>query len=131
VARADAFFGTRSVAGIAHGPLPQADSTRREDSTKFLAMNESAGHASKSSMRTLGAALPIVGVLLALCGLGYTVVYYNTGQFFDLGESFAWLADLSYGNLVAGSGSLCCGGVLAVIGLVLFLVGRRRAPGPS
>jgi hypothetical protein len=79
-----------------------------------------------SSVRTVGKVLLALGVVLLLCGAGYAVAYYATNQFFNLGTGFATLADLSYWNFaVAGSG-LCLGLVVALIGMILVLVGRRK-----
>jgi hypothetical protein len=36
----------------------------------------------------------------------WLVTYYLTGQFWDLGESFFFLAELQYWNLVIGFGAM-------------------------
>jgi Cell division protein CrgA len=46
--------------------------------------------------------LPVTAVCLIVFGILWLVVYYLTGQFFDLGESFLFLARLQYWNLAIG-----------------------------
>jgi hypothetical protein len=77
-----------------------------------------------SGLRTAARVLLGAGLLLLACGGGYTVAYYLTSGFNDPGP--AVLADLQYGNLAAGAGGLCCGGVLAVVGTILLIVAGRR-----
>ena len=46
--------------------------------------------------------VPATGVGLVVFAIVYLVTYYLTGQFYDLGDSFAFLANLTYWNLVIG-----------------------------
>jgi hypothetical protein len=50
---------------------------------------------------------------LVLFAIIYLVVYYLTGQFFDLGDSFLFLAKLTYWNLAIGFGAM-------IAALILF-----------
>ena len=50
--------------------------------------------------------LPATAVSLIVFAIAYLTVYYLTGQWFDLGTSFAFLADLSYWNLAIGFGAM-------------------------
>jgi hypothetical protein len=57
--------------------------------------------------------IPATGVGLVVFAIVYLVIYYLTGQFFDLGESFQFLANLSYWNLAIGFGAM-------IAALILF-----------
>jgi hypothetical protein len=46
--------------------------------------------------------IPATAVGLIIFAILYLVTYYLTGQWFDLGDSFAFLAELTYWNLVIG-----------------------------
>lgn len=46
--------------------------------------------------------IPATAVGLIIFAIGWLVTYYLTEQWFALGESFAFLADLTYWNLVIG-----------------------------
>jgi Cell division protein CrgA len=50
--------------------------------------------------------VPVTAVALIVFAIVWLVVYYLTGQFWDLGESFYFLADLSYWNLAIGFGAM-------------------------
>src|SRR3981189_174485 len=50
--------------------------------------------------------LPATAVSLIVFAIAYLTVYYLTGQWFDLGTSFSFLADLSYWNLAIGFGAM-------------------------
>lgn len=57
--------------------------------------------------------VPATAVGLVLFAVLWLVVYYLTGQFWDLGESFVFLAKLQYWNLAIGFGAM-------IAALVLF-----------
>ena len=84
----------------------------------------------KSGLRTAGIVLSIVGVLLAVCGVGYAVAYYVTQGFLDV-EGASALADLKYGNLAIAGGGLCCGVPLLIAGVVMVIVAGRRGSAPG
>jgi hypothetical protein len=46
--------------------------------------------------------IPATAVGLIIFAIVYLVTYYLTGQFFDLGDSFLFLANLMYWNLIIG-----------------------------
>ena len=46
--------------------------------------------------------VPATAVGLIVFAIVYLVAYYLTNQWFDLGEKFQFLADLTYWNLVIG-----------------------------
>lgn len=50
--------------------------------------------------------IPVTAVSLIVFAIAYLVVYYLTGQWFDLGTSFSFLAELSYWNLAIGFGAM-------------------------
>jgi hypothetical protein len=50
--------------------------------------------------------IPATAVGLVVFAIAYLVVYYLTSQFFDLGSSFSFLANLSYWNLGIGFGAM-------------------------
>ena len=50
--------------------------------------------------------LPVTAVGLIVFAIAYLVVYYLTGQWLDLGDSFSFLANLSYWNLAIGFGAM-------------------------
>lgn len=50
--------------------------------------------------------IPATAVGLVVFAIIYLVVYYLTSQFFDLGASFSFLANLSYWNLGIGFGAM-------------------------
>ncbi|MDT5028530.1 MAG: hypothetical protein QOE61_4956 [Micromonosporaceae bacterium] len=50
--------------------------------------------------------VPATAVSLIVFAIAYLTVYYLTGQWFDLGTSFSFLADLSYWNLAVGFGAM-------------------------
>ena len=50
--------------------------------------------------------VPATAVGLIIFAIVWLVVYYLTGQWFDLGESFTFLAELSYWNLAIGFGAM-------------------------
>src|SRR6185369_12592099 len=50
--------------------------------------------------------IPATAVGLVAFAIIYLVVYYLTSQFFDLGSSFSFLANLSYWNLAIGFGAM-------------------------
>jgi hypothetical protein len=56
--------------------------------------------------------VPATAVSLIVFAIGWLVLYYLTGQFFDLGTSFAFLAHLSYWNLAIGFGAMVASLVL-------------------
>lgn len=86
-------------------------------------MTEPALKPQSNGLRIAGIILTVVGGLILLSGVAYAVAYYATTGFFD---GPTQLADLGPGNLgVAGSG-LCCGGIVAVVGVVMLLRARRR-----
>lgn len=77
-----------------------------------------------NGLRAGAIVLIVLGGLILLCGVAYMAAYYVTSGFFDAGP--AQLADLGPGNLgIAGSG-LCCGAVLAVVGVIMLARARRR-----
>jgi len=57
--------------------------------------------------------IPATAVGLVAFAIVYLVVYYLTGQFFDLGDSFLFLAKLTYWNLAIGFGAM-------IAALILF-----------
>jgi hypothetical protein len=50
--------------------------------------------------------IPATAVGLIVFAIGWLVVYYLTTQFYDLPDSFAFLADLQYWNLAIGFGAM-------------------------
>jgi hypothetical protein len=50
--------------------------------------------------------VPATAVGLIVFAIAWLTTYYLTGQWFDLGESFAFLAELSYWNLAIGFGAM-------------------------
>lgn len=50
--------------------------------------------------------VPATAVGLIVFAIAYLVVYYLSGQWFDLGTSFSFLADLEYWNLAIGFGAM-------------------------
>jgi Cell division protein CrgA len=50
--------------------------------------------------------IPATAVGLVVFAIAYLVIYYLTGQFFDLGDKFTFLANLSYWNLAIGFGAM-------------------------
>ena len=50
--------------------------------------------------------VPATAVGLIVFAIAYLVVYYLSGQWFDLGASFSFLADLEYWNLAIGFGAM-------------------------
>jgi hypothetical protein len=50
--------------------------------------------------------IPATAVGLVAFAIIYLVIYYLTSQFFDLGSSFSFLANLSYWNLAIGFGAM-------------------------
>jgi hypothetical protein len=50
--------------------------------------------------------VPATAVGLIIFAIAWLVTYYLTGQWFDLGESFRFLYDLTYWNLVIGFGAM-------------------------
>jgi Cell division protein CrgA len=56
--------------------------------------------------------VPATAVSLIVFAIAYLVVYYLTGQWFDLGDSFLFLANLSYWNLAIGFGAMIASLVL-------------------
>lgn len=56
--------------------------------------------------------LPVTAVALIVFAIAWLVTYYLTGAFFDLGQSFAFLANLHYWNLAIGFGAMVASLVL-------------------
>ena len=56
--------------------------------------------------------VPVTAVSLIVFAIVWLVVYYLTGQFWDLGESFTFLAELRYWNLGIGFGAMIAALVL-------------------
>ena len=54
----------------------------------------------------LGFLVAATAVGLIIFAIVWLVTYYLTGQWFDLGESFRFLYDLTYWNLVIGFGAM-------------------------
>jgi hypothetical protein len=50
--------------------------------------------------------VPATAVGLIIFAIAWLTVYYLTGQWFDLGDSFLFLAKLSYWNLAIGFGAM-------------------------
>lgn len=50
--------------------------------------------------------VPATAVGLVVFAILWLVVYYLTGQFWDLGDSFLFLAELQYWNLAIGFGAM-------------------------
>ena len=50
--------------------------------------------------------VPATAVGLIVFAIVWLVTYYLTGQWFDLGEPFRFLYELSYWNLVIGFGAM-------------------------
>ncbi len=50
--------------------------------------------------------VPATAVSLIIFAIAWLVTYYLTGQWFDLGDSFLFLAELTYWNLVIGFGAM-------------------------
>ncbi len=50
--------------------------------------------------------VPATAVGLIIFAIAWLVVYYLTGQWFELGDSFTFLANLSYWNLAIGFGAM-------------------------
>lgn len=50
--------------------------------------------------------LPVTAVSLIVFAIAWLVVYYLTQQFYDLPDSFAFLAALNYWNLAIGFGAM-------------------------
>jgi cell division protein CrgA len=56
--------------------------------------------------------IPATAVGLIVFAIVWLVVYYLTGQWFDLGENFMFLYNLSYWNLAIGFGAMVAALVL-------------------
>ncbi len=56
--------------------------------------------------------VPATAVALIVFSILWLVLYYLTGQFFELGDSFAFLAELGYWNLAIGFGAMVASLVL-------------------
>ena len=78
-----------------------------------------------SRVGTVGKIVLASGVVVLLCGGGYAVAYYVTNGFFDV-EALGSLNRLGYGNLALAGSVVCLGVVLAIIGVTMIVVGRRR-----
>jgi hypothetical protein len=50
--------------------------------------------------------VPALAVGLIVFAIAWLVLYYLTGQWFNLGDSFLFLAELSYWNLAIGFGAM-------------------------
>jgi hypothetical protein len=50
--------------------------------------------------------VPVTAVALIVFAIAWLVTYYLTSQWFDLGESFTFLQNLSYWNLAIGFGAM-------------------------
>ena len=50
--------------------------------------------------------IPVTAVALIVFAIAWLVVYYLTEQWFALGDSFTFLAELSYWNLAIGFGAM-------------------------
>jgi hypothetical protein len=50
--------------------------------------------------------IPVTAVALIVFAIAWLVLYYLTAQFWDLGESFQFLAELQYWNLAIGFGAM-------------------------
>jgi hypothetical protein len=46
--------------------------------------------------------VPATAVSLIVFAIAWLVTYYLTGQWYDLGESFLFLAEITYWNLIIG-----------------------------
>jgi hypothetical protein len=56
--------------------------------------------------------LPVTSVVLIVLGILYLVVYYLTNQFYDMGDSFLFLAELTYWNLLIGFAAMVSGMII-------------------
>jgi hypothetical protein len=70
---------------------------------------QATGAASKKPSPTW---VPATAVSLLVFAIVWLVVYYLTSQFFDLGSSFLFLANLGYWNLGIGFGAMIASLVL-------------------
>lgn len=68
--------------------------------------------AEAASKRPSPAWIPVTAVALIVFAIAWLVFYYLTGQFWDLGESFLFLAELQYWNLAIGFGAMIAALVL-------------------
>lgn len=50
--------------------------------------------------------VPATAVALIVFAIAWLVTYYLTGQWWDLGESFEFLAKITYWNLIIGFGAM-------------------------
>lgn len=50
--------------------------------------------------------VPATAVGLIIFAIAWLVTYYLTGQWFDLGESFLFLAEITYWNLIIAFGAM-------------------------
>lgn len=50
--------------------------------------------------------VPATAVALIIFSIGWLVAYYLTGQWWDLGESFAFLAKIEWWNLIIAFGGM-------------------------
>ncbi len=50
--------------------------------------------------------IPVTAVSLIIFAIAWLVTYYLTSQWLDLGDSFAFLANLGYWNLGIGFGAM-------------------------
>jgi hypothetical protein len=56
--------------------------------------------------------LPVTSVVLIVLGILYLVVYYLSNQFADFGESFQFLVEITYWNLVIGFTAMVAGMII-------------------
>jgi hypothetical protein len=56
--------------------------------------------------------VPVTAVALIVFAIAWLVVYYLTSQFYDLPDSFLFLANLSYWNLAIGFSAMVAALVL-------------------
>jgi cell division protein CrgA len=56
--------------------------------------------------------VPATGVGLVIFSIAWLVAYYLTGQWWDLGSHFQFLAELGYWNLLIGFGAMVAALVL-------------------
>jgi hypothetical protein len=78
----------------------------------------------RSAQRTVGVVLLSIGsVVAACCGCGYVGSFYGTQGF---GSGPQVLYELGYWNFAVGGGIFLAGALVAVTGLIVTILGRRR-----
>ncbi|MEV4756119.1 cell division protein CrgA [Micromonospora sp. NPDC049559] len=74
----------------------------------------------RGPLAVTGIVLMVVGLLCpCAAGVAWLVTFYVSGADYPV-------SSLGYGNLAVGLSGMCCGLVLSVTGLILFLVDRGR-----